>query len=50
MAFDPAHGEVASIQIEAIVIRADGSTEDLGQVAEWHRQDEGCEQADEETD
>lgn len=29
--------EPESIELEAVVIRADGSREDLGIVAEWHK-------------
>lgn len=28
---------VASVVVEAVIIRADGSSEDLGTVAYWHR-------------
>lgn len=40
-----ATGEVVSIEIEAVVIRADGTIEDLGVVSEWHK-----EEPDEEND
>lgn len=35
-----AEGEVVSITFEAVVIRADGTREDLGVVSEWHRGDD----------
>lgn len=34
-----AQGEVKDITVEAIVTRADGTVEDHGVVAEWHRDD-----------
>lgn len=32
-----ARGGVRKLEIEAVVIRADGTREDLGTVAYWHR-------------
>lgn len=29
--------DVKSVEMSAVVIRADGTTEDLGVIAEWHR-------------
>lgn len=30
-------GQIESISLEAVVTRADGTTEDLGTIAEYHR-------------
>lgn len=32
-----AFGKVQKVEIEAIVFRADGTVEDLGTIAVWHR-------------
>jgi hypothetical protein len=37
---EQARGEVVSIEIEAVVIRADGSVEDLGTVSAWRKDDD----------
>lgn len=37
MAEQRAHAGVKQIKLQAVVIRADGTREDLGTVAYWHR-------------
>lgn len=32
-----AHSQVKEIALEAVIIRADGSQEELGRIAYWHR-------------